>query len=99
MRDALAPILFDDHEKEIAERLRASVVAPAERSPAAREKAASKRTNDGLPVQSFQTLLQCLATVVKDTIRPKVPGSPTFEKITQRSPLQRRAFELLGIQL
>ena len=35
MSQPLAPMLFDDTDKEIAEALRASVVAQAQRSPAA----------------------------------------------------------------
>ncbi|MGH7429375.1 MAG: IS1634 family transposase, partial [Candidatus Methylomirabilaceae bacterium] len=35
MRQGLAPILFDDHDKPAGERLRSSVVAPARRSPQA----------------------------------------------------------------
>ncbi|MDP2935158.1 MAG: IS1634 family transposase, partial [Dehalococcoidia bacterium] len=63
MRQALAPILFDDEEREVAERLRDSVVAPAKRSPKAQAKAQRKHTADGLPVHSFQTLLEDLAQI------------------------------------
>ena len=48
---ALAPLLFDDHDPAAAERRRASVVAPARRSPA--DLARRKRTADDLPVHSF----------------------------------------------
>jgi hypothetical protein len=44
MRRALAPILFDDHDKPAGDRLRASIVAPAQRSPDAQRKARSRRT-------------------------------------------------------
>jgi hypothetical protein len=61
MRQALAPLLFDDHDRPAAERQRASPVAKAEPSPAARHKALSKHTvsadNESLPVHSFRTLL------------------------------------------
>jgi len=43
MRQALAPVLFDDHEREAAEQARRSIVAPAQRSKAAKRKASSKR--------------------------------------------------------
>ena len=52
----LAPLLFDDHDPEAAERCRSSVVQPAQRSPAG-NKAARKRTHDDLPVHSFRSLL------------------------------------------
>jgi Transposase DDE domain len=47
MRRALAPVLFDDHQRDAAAAVRPSIVAPAQRSLAARRKAASKSTKDG----------------------------------------------------
>jgi len=44
MRQALAPMLFDDHEREAGEALRSSAVAKAQPSPAAKRKAKTKRT-------------------------------------------------------
>ena len=49
MRQRLAPMLFDDTDKEAAEALRASIVAPAQRSPAAVTKQTTGLTEDGLP--------------------------------------------------
>src|ERR1700741_303024 len=49
MRQRLAPMLYDDADKEAAEALRSSVVAKAERSPAAVTKQTTGRTKDGLP--------------------------------------------------
>jgi len=97
MRRALAPMLFDDEDRAEVEKLRRSVVAPAQRSPRAESKARSKRTEDGAPVHSFQTLLKDLATVVKDRIRPRDGNGPEFDKITIPTPLQQRAFDLLGV--
>jgi DDE family transposase len=99
MRAALAPILFDDHDQANATVARTSVVAPAQRSPKARHKAAHKLTNDGLPVHSFQSLLADLATVVKNTVQPKPLICSSFDKITQLTPVQQQAFNLLGLQL
>jgi len=106
MRQALAPILFDDDNREAAQARRDSVVAPAQRSLEAERKALTKRTVQGEPVHSFQTLLQDLATVCKNTIVFKVPHqvrdtqeAPTFQRITTPTPLQQRAFELLGVTL
>lgn len=100
MRQCLAPILFDDEDKEIANDLRKNVVAPAGRSAKAKRKAAWKRTEeDDLPVHSFQTLLADLATIVKNQIQPLIPGSPTFDKLTTPSHLQQKAFDLLGVRL
>lgn len=104
MRRALAPILFDDEDKEFAESLRASIVAPALRSPKARSKARTKRTAGDEPVHSFQTLLKDLATLAKNRVRPRRVkiGSSTaaeFEMLTTPTPHQHRAFELLEIRL
>ena len=101
MRRALAPILFDDDDREAGEALRSSVVAPSERSPAARRKAASKRTQDGLPVSSLQTLIPHLGTLARVRYRVSAPGAATseFERLTEPTPVQRRAFELLGVRL
>ena len=68
MRQRLAAMLFDDHDKEVAEVRRASVVAKARRSPAAVTKQTTGVTADGLPVHSFQSLLADLATLARNTI-------------------------------
>ena len=63
MRSALAPVLFDDHDREAGKQQRSSVVQPAQRSPAAQQKAVSKRTADDLPVHSFRSLMSELGTL------------------------------------
>ena len=95
MRQALKPLLFDDEDPVAAEARRPSVVAPARRSPQAEAKAATKRTADGAPVHSFQTLLADLATLTKNRVQPKAPGSPAFDMLTTPTALQQRAFDLL----
>jgi hypothetical protein len=52
MRQVLAPVLFDDHQRDEAAAARTSIVAPAQRSTAAR-KAANKLTEDGLLCSAF----------------------------------------------
>jgi hypothetical protein len=99
MRETLAPILFDDEQPEEGEKLRGSIVRPARRSPGAEQKAATKKTSDGLPVHSFRTLLADLATIARNTCRPNLPDAPTFEKITQPTKLQQRALDLLDVSL
>jgi transposase len=99
MRQALAPILFDEDDKATAEAARKSVVQAAQRSPKAQAKAQRKRTDEGLPVHSFRTLLQDLSTIVKDRIRPNLPDAPEFEKVTTPTPLQQKALDLLGVRL
>jgi len=97
MRQLLAPVLFDDDDPESAKALRTSEVAPAQRSPSAKQKAFTKKTQYGAPVHSFQTLLKDLATIVKNKIRQKQTQSPTFEMTTLPTPIQQRAFDLLGV--
>ena len=96
MRQALKPLLFDDHDPAAAEQQRASVVQKAKRSPAARAKAARKRTADDLPVHSFRTLLADLGTLTANTMRV-VDGDATFTMLTKPTPGQQRSFELLGV--
>ncbi len=99
MRKALAPLLFDDDDKPTAQAQRDSIVAPATPSPKADRKALTKRTAEGFPGHSFPSLLADLATIAKNRIRPKLPGATAFDQITQPTPLQRRAFDLLGVTL
>ena len=97
MRKELAPILFEDDDKEAAESLRKSIVQQAQRSPRAKRKEVTKRTEDGHAVHSFQTLLEDLATVAKNRIRPTGGLEAEFYLLTEPTALQRRAFGLLGL--
>jgi hypothetical protein len=97
MRQALAPILFDDSDRKTAESLRRSVVAPAERSPTAKSKAAEKRTEDDFPVHSFQSLLRDLATLTKNYVQAKIKAAPLFIQYSKPTRLQARAFEILEV--
>ena len=99
MRQAWAPILFQDDDVAAGEALRQSPVAPAKRSPRGQRKAAQKRTEDDEPVHSFQTLLADLATITKNRIQANLPGAAPFEKITRPTLLQDRALSLLGVRL
>jgi transposase len=99
MREALAPILFDDDNRDAAAARRASIVKPAQRSASAEKKAASKRTPAGAPVHSFRTLLADLSTVAKNRVRPTIADAPEFDRITTPTPLQQQAFDLLGTPL
>ena len=97
MRQALKPLLVRRRRPAAAEAARASIVAPAQRSPRAKAKAATKRTADGLPVHSFQTLLADLATLTQNQVRPLGADGATLDILTTPTPLQQRAFELLGV--
>ena len=97
MRQKLAPLLFDDHDKTAAAAQRVSIVQPAQRSLAAQRKARTKRTAEGHPVHSFQTLLADLATLTLN--RVQIGSLPPFNKLAQATPLQQRAFALLGLHI
>jgi transposase len=97
MRQCLAPMLFDDTYKEEAEALRTSVVAPAQRSKAALKKQTTGLTPDGLPVHSFRTLLVDLATMARNTIITAINPLYPLTVLTRPTPVQQKAFDLLGI--
>ena len=71
-------------------------VAPARRSATALAKAQSRRLADGTPALSFRGLMTHLATIVRNSMRPKdaKPGSGTFTLTTEANPKQRQAFDL-----
>ena len=95
LRDRLRELLFDDDDREAAQKSRRSVVAPAKRSKSAREKDATLRTASGLPVQSFQDLLKDLSTLNRNTVRLESSGAE-FKQLTEATALQRRVYELLS---
>ena len=95
MRRALAPLLFDEEDHEAAQTQRSSIVAPAQRSLSAQQKAFSKQTVDGFPVHSFRTLLADLATLTRNRVRM---GEQLFDMLATPTTLQERAFELLQVR-
>ena len=97
MRRRLAPILFEDDDREGARAQRSSPVEPARVSKRAKAKAAKKRTPDGLPVHSLTTLLADLGTLTLNEVT--LPGAPdhAFPLLATPTELQRRAFGLLEI--
>ena len=97
MKQKLAPLLFSEDDPEGARNERESVVAPAVPSASARDKAASKTTPEGLPVQSFRSLLRNLGTLTQNRMQPRGENAPEFTLLTQATPLQKKAFDLLGV--
>jgi hypothetical protein len=91
LRRALAPLLFDD---EFPDRER-DPVAPAQISDHAKQKKRRRQTADGLPLHSFDSLLLELATLTRNTCR--FPNSPPFTQLAKPTPLQAKAFDLLGV--
>jgi transposase len=95
MREAWRPVLFADEDQD--SKLHRDPVAPAQRSAAAKQKAKTHQLVDGTPAHSFRTLMQELASIVRNTCR--TPGSdddaPTFTIVTTPNQEQRRALHLL----
>ena len=96
MQRALAPLLFVDETPPA----RPDPVAPSPRSAEAQRKDRTQRTDEGHPVHSFQTLLASLGTLVKNRAVPRGAGpEAAFDLLTEPTPLQQRAFHLLGLHL
>jgi len=89
LRKAFAPLTFTD--EEIPEP--GDPVIPAQRSPQAAVKDAVKETPDGLPLYRYRDLLEHLATLDRQVINF---AGQQIEKITTPTPVQARAFDLLG---
>ncbi len=96
MRQALAPLLFDDDDRPLPA---GSPVAPARRSLAAEQKAHRQQLKDGTPVHSFRTLIEELGTLAKNRVKPTGAVATEFEVLTQPTPIQQRAFNLLGVPI
>jgi hypothetical protein len=97
MRERLKPMLFDDDDPAAAARERASIVAPAQPSPAARHKRASKLTAEGRPVHSFHSLLRDLATCTLNEMTTTLNQAYSFTLVATPTPIQAQAFALLAV--
>ena len=97
MRRRLAPVLFEDDDREGARQGRSTPVAKAGVSESARARAGSRTTADGHPVHGFRTLIDDLATLTLNEV--SLPGCPdhAMQVMAQPTRLQRRAFEFLEI--
>jgi len=95
MREAWRELMFAD-EDQLAKQQR-DPVAPAVRSISAQQKTLSHALADGSPVHSFHTLIEDLATIVRNTCRTPnaAPDTQTFEVITTPNTKQQRALDLI----
>jgi hypothetical protein len=91
LRRTLAPLTYTD---ELPPH-RGNPVAPAHRSPAAATKAARKINPDDQPLHDFRGLLTHLGTLTRNDIRYGTDG-PVLPTLAEPTPVQRRAFTLLG---
>jgi hypothetical protein len=97
MIEAWAPLTFKDEADTEPSRM-ADPVAPARRSQAALAKVRTRTLADGTPAMSFTRLLAHLATIVRNTLRPRSarPGEATFTLTTRPTPTQQQALDLLA---
>jgi hypothetical protein len=95
MREAWRELMFADTDSQA--KATRDPVAPAKRSKTALAKVARHTLDDGTPAHSFATLLDELATIVRNTCRtPRAgPDAPSFEILTTPNPKQKRALELI----
>ncbi|WP_454741270.1 IS1634 family transposase [Cupriavidus necator] len=97
MREKLKPMLFDDEYVELARTARPSPVAKARRSDQAKAKDSTKLGEDGLPVHSFRTLLDDLATLAYNVCHTPLNPQAKIVMITRPTPVQEKAFRLLNV--
>jgi hypothetical protein len=97
MRERLKPMLFDDDDPAGAACERASIVAPAQPSPAALRKRASKVSANGGPIHSFQSLLRDLATCTLNEMTTTLNRAYSFTLVAAPTPIQAQAFTLLAV--
>ena len=89
LQSAWAELIFADECSPTA----TDPVAKAERSAQAADKAASKRTRQGHPCHSYESLIAELALRTRNTIRLH-RSDAVFDQLTEPSALQARALEL-----
>ncbi|MDE0487674.1 MAG: IS1634 family transposase [Gammaproteobacteria bacterium] len=95
LRQALAPLLFDDEELE-AERARRDPVLAAQPSESAKRKKGRGRSEEGLPLHSLETLMAAMGTRARHRCRlPSEPDGPCIQRLTEPTPLQQRALNLV----
>ncbi len=97
MRARLKPMLFDDEFIEQAQSAKPSAVAKAQRSAHAKTKDARQSADDGLPLHSFRTLMQDLATLAYNITHTTLNPKAKIVLTTRPTPLQEKAFKLLGV--
>jgi transposase len=89
LRAVLAPLTYTDTQPLT----RDNPVTPARRSATAARKASRHRDEADQPVRSFRALLAHLGTLTRNRIH--INGTE-FDQLTEPTPTQRRAFELLA---
>ena len=94
-RRRAAPILFADHQPEARER--ASIVTPAQPSPAAVEKCTKRLAVDGPPIMAWHDLIGQLGTLTINEVALPLGERSTIQMLARPTALQQQAFALLGV--
>jgi transposase len=94
----LAPLLYADDQKQQARQKRRSVVAPAQKSNDALQKAATHLTEEGNPVHSIESLINFLGTICKNEMQYE-GHQETFSAITEPINEQQQILDLLNVKL
>jgi len=96
MREAWREILFADDD--LTAKATRDPVALAQRSAQAHRKASSHQLEDGTPAHSFRTLMEELATIVRNTCHIPNNGAtaPSFRIVTTSTRKQQIALDLLN---
>ena len=97
MKQKLAPILFAEEDREEANERRKDIVSPSVPSKKTAKKALTHRTEEDLPVQTFGGLMEDLGTLVKNVMQAGKDVATRFTMMTNPTPLQQKALELLGV--
>ena len=92
MRQNLKPLMFAEENPTTHD----NPVAPAPRSEEARRKQSTRRNRDRLPVHGFRDLLEHLGTLCATEI--DTGSGFAVSVLTQPTPLQEKAFALLGLK-
>jgi transposase len=93
LREAWSSLLFANEVDTLDER---DPVAKAKPTNVGQRKAASKLNTEGLPVHKFRSLLDHLASVVRNYCRrPGAPEGETFDMTTRLDTVQTRALQLV----
>ena len=97
MRQCLAPMLFDDTDKDAAEALRPSVVAQAQRSPTA----VTKQTTGLNRGRTASAQLPSSPGGSRDAGAQhrddRYHAQPPLTVLTRPTPIQQKAIDLLGV--
>ncbi len=97
LRRSLAPLLFEDDDREAARNKRCPPAEKTAVSDSSEAKADSEVNRDGFFVHSFDTLLSDLATLTLNRMSLSAAPDCGFNIVAEPTPLQRRALSLLDI--